>query len=118
MSVSIYIYILNVLEARELVVKGRPKLSNCTFTASLGPFKSKRPRAASTDRGDAEIRSTVHSERSSRTCAWSQQASHRFLCPPRATQGIIFLTLSTLSRVLSRCTPVLMVTPRSVTVTV
>ena len=33
---SVSIYILNVLEARELVVEGRPKLSNCTFTALSG----------------------------------------------------------------------------------
>ena len=40
-----------------------------------------RSRAVSVDMGDAEISSTAHSERSCRTCAWSQQASHRSLSP-------------------------------------
>ena len=39
------------------------------------------PRAVSVDIGDAEIRSTAHSERSSWTYDWSQQASHRSLSP-------------------------------------
>ena len=39
------------------------------------------PRAGSTERGDAEIRSAAHSERSSWTAAWSQQASRRSVSP-------------------------------------
>ena len=54
------------------------------------------PRAVVTEMGVAEIRSTAHSERSNRTCGWSQQASRRSISPGELPPGIDSLTLSAL----------------------
>ena len=84
-----------VLEARALVVTQGLELH---FFPARGPLLLIGPRAVFAYRGDAEIRSTAHSERSNRTCAWSQQASHRSLSPGGGLPpGIDFLTPSTLS---------------------
>ena len=92
------------------MVEGRPKLSNCTFTASSGH----------SDQNGLE-RQALTGEMlrldpllTLREAVGPVPGLNKHL----TSQGINFLTLSTLSRVLSRCTPVLMVTPLSVTVTV
>ena len=95
---SFYIY---VLEARELVVKENPSSQNALFQPRDSSDLT-GPRAGSTERGDAEIRSAAHSERSSRT--WPGLNKHQEdLSPPKGyPPEIDFQTLSTLSRLLSR----------------
>ena len=66
-----------------------------------GHFDLTGPRAV---RGDAEIRSTAHSEKIRRTRAWSQQASHRSLSPKGLpTRDRFPLSVSTVKTVEQTC---------------
>ena len=62
------------------MVKENPSSQFALFQPR-GPSDLTGPRAGSTVREDAEIRSAAYSERSSRECAWFQQASQRSVSP-------------------------------------
>ena len=97
MSVSIYILI--VLEARELVVEARPKLSNCTFTDSSGHSDQNGLERQALTGEMLRLDPLLTLREAVRPVPGLNKHLTDSSPPPRTTQGINFLTLS---RVLSR----------------